>query len=313
VSRVAEPATVPKGVRSFRASAAGFWLRALFWCTLHAPWMVRLLRPLAIAVTWRCSHKVHDAVMANAGWLLGAGASPAERAALGREVIGRFIDTVEGFARNRRLSANQLLAQIERVDGLEHYERARALRRGAVLVTAHVGPFETAVASIRQREPRVYVVFRRDVHDGFERIRSEQRARLGVTEAPVDDGLMVWMRLRDALRADEVVLVQGDRVFPGQKGAAVPFLGGHVRLPEGPVKLALATGAPIVPTFAAQTPGGGVAISMAEPIIVDPLQPGAVSPEEALRRIAAAMASHVSRYPEQWLMLEKAWCEDAAS
>ena len=37
---------------------------------------------------------------------------------------------------------------------------------------------------------------------------------------------------------------------------AVPFLGGHLMLPTGPMKLSQATGAPIVPIFSIRRPGG---------------------------------------------------------
>jgi KDO2-lipid IV(A) lauroyltransferase len=144
----------------------------------------------------------------------------------------------------------------------------------------------------------------------FERLRSEQRARLGVIEAPVDDGLATWFKLRDALVANEVVLLQGDRTMPGQRGVVVPFLNGHVEVPEGPVKLALITGAPIIPTFAVLTDRATVRIILGAPVLVGGSDPGAVSPEVALSKLAAEIAEVVRRYPEQWLVLEKAWVED---
>ena len=51
---------------------------------------------------------------------------------------------------------------------------------------------------------------------------------VGFLEAPVDDGLSVWVGLRDALLRNEVVLMQGDRVMPGQRGMRLPFLSGHM-------------------------------------------------------------------------------------
>ena len=89
-------------------------------------------------------------------------------------------------------------------------------------------------------------VFKRDVRSSFEQIRKSLRQRLGVLEAAIDDGWTIWMRLRDALTSNHVVNLQGDRVMPGQKGQAVPFCHGHLLLPTGPIKLALASGAPDV-------------------------------------------------------------------
>jgi KDO2-lipid IV(A) lauroyltransferase len=154
------------------------------------------------------------------------------------------------------------------------------------------------------------VVFRRDRFERFEKQRSALRARLRVEEAPVDDGWGVWVRLREALLADEVVVLQGDRVMPGQKGEAVPFLGGHLLLPAGPVKLALATGAPIVPIFSLRTAAGKVRLFI-EPAIE--VGPAAAGPHPALLCWATLLEKYVRDYPDQWLMLQPVLIEDAGA
>jgi lauroyl/myristoyl acyltransferase len=103
-----------------------------------------------------------------------------------------------------------------------YYQEARRNQRGAVIVTAHLGCFELGMAALVEHEKRVHVVFRRDPSPRFDRLRSRLREMLGVREAPVDDGWATWSRLRDALSSDEVVLIQGDRVMPGQKGQPRP-------------------------------------------------------------------------------------------
>ena len=116
----------------------------------------------------------------------------------------------------------------------------------------------------------MHVVFKRDDMSRFEQVRSALRKRLGVIEAPIDDGWTVWLRLRDALMRNEVVMLQADRVMPGQKGCPLPFLHGHVELPTGPIKLALASGAPVVPIFALRTRSGRMQINIEPPIFVEP-------------------------------------------
>ena len=114
-----------------------------------------------------------------------------------------------------------------------------------------MGSFELGVVALRELNERVHVVFRRDRVDAFEHLRSTLHQRLGVAEAALEEGWTVWMRLRGALQANEVVAIQGDRVMPGQRGMEMPFLRGHLSLPTGPVKLASASGAPIIPVFTA--------------------------------------------------------------
>jgi KDO2-lipid IV(A) lauroyltransferase len=130
-----------------------------------------------------------------------------------------------------------------------------------------------------------------------------------VLECPVDDGLPAWMRLRDALRMGDVVLLQADRVVAGQKGVRAPFLGGTLMMPEGLVKLARLTGAAIVPVFAPRVPGG-VRIVVDEPIQVGPEPPPRGTIDPAQLRLAAAVERAVREYPDQWLCLQPALVED---
>ncbi len=293
-----------------RSWAAQFWIGLLFWFTVHVPIVPQVLGPVLLFLIWRCSPAIRAGTLANARRVLGESSTPCARRRLGRRVLASCFQSVLDFARNSRLTTEQILTGIESVEGLDGYEEARRLKRGAILVTAHLGPFETAVASLRQREPRVHILFRRDRTSAFEKLRSEQRRRLDIIEAPIDDGLSTWFRLRDALLADEVVLLQGDRTMPGQRGIALPFLHGHIEMPEGPVKLARITGSPIIPTFAVLTQQRTVRIVLGKPIFVGEPDAGGVSGREALRELAGRIAAMVLQYPEQWLALEKAWVED---
>lgn len=306
----AAPPAVSVRLRSLARSADGLWLDRLFWLAEHRPAVLRLTRGVLARLAFRCSPAVRAGTLANAGRILGSGSTQAERARLARRVVENFILFCHDVGRSARLTHDGLLGQIERIEGHEHYDAARALGRGAIVLTAHMGSFEVGMAALRRQDARVHVVFRRDALDRFERMRSALRAKLGVIEAPVDDGWTVWMRLRDALLNDEVVVLQGDRVMPGQKGQRAAVLGADMLLPAGPVKLARATGAPIVPVFAVRTPGGKVRLCIEPAIEVERDETGA-GVERAMEQVADVIGKYVAAYPEQWLMLQPAWCEDA--
>ena len=134
-----------------------------------------------------------------------------------------------------------------------------------------------------------------------------------IMESPVDEaGWSIWVRLRDALRNDEIVVFQGDRVMPGQKGQPVPFLGGHLLLPTGPIKLAIAAGgAPIIPILTVRSPAGKVKLFVEDAIWVreDDRPVDGIHP--ALRQMAAVLEKYVRAYPDQWFVLQEAFVEDA--
>jgi lauroyl/myristoyl acyltransferase len=307
---------------SVRLAAAHFWIQTLVALSQRAPRTARAMRPIGLWFTWHCSEPVREATQANAAriaaHLRSIGQTGQDGDDLARRMVATFYDFLTDMGRHRGRSAETLLREIEGAEGVDGYHRARAAGKGAIIVTAHIGSFEVGAAAVREREDHVHVVFQRDPIRLFERMRAEQHSRLGLIEAPVDpstgsDTWNVWLKLRDALRENQVVLLQGDRVMPGQRGRKVPFMGGHVMLPPGPVKLALATGAPIVPVCAPRMENGRVRITMDEPIWVEPQNGDEPGPHPAELRLAKVLEGWVARFPDQWMMIHKAWCEDRES
>jgi KDO2-lipid IV(A) lauroyltransferase len=83
-------------------------------------------------------------------------------------------------------------------------------------------------------------------------------------------------------------------------------------LPPGPVKMALATGAPILPIFSVRTKEGKVRLVVEPAIEVGPSDAPA-GPHPALLQWAAVLERYVRAYPDQWLMIRPALSEDAVS
>ncbi len=293
----------PSGGQSgFRRRCAGVWLRLFFGLVGLSPRFAAAARPVFVFLAFTFSDKIRRATAANAARLLGHPDEPAKRA-FGRRVVGSFYDFVCDVGTTLHSTRDQLAARIESVTGTGHYHAARAAGRGAVLVTAHMGSFEAGLVALPIQEKRIHVVFKRDQIGGFEKLRTELRKRLNVAESPVDDGWGVWVRLREALQGDEVVAVQGDRVLPGQKGIAVPILGGTLLLPTGPFKLAASAGSPVIPIFSTRRPDGRIAIGIDPPI--DP-----TDVDTAVRQFGECLERQLRTHADQWLVLDPAFLED---
>lgn len=318
-------------MRWLRRVSGNFWREFLYFWTSRAPLAVLWTRPFFLWFAYRYSAVLRDGPGHNARRLLGPNASPREVEELRREIIGNAYLNVYELGASLKRSVPETRARIWAIEGREAYLAARQFKRGAVLVTAHFGPFEVGAAALLDLERNISVVFRRDERASFDSIRSRLRAKLGISEIPVDDGWNIWVSLRDALLRDEVVLIMGDRVMPGHRGIKMPFLGGHIRVPTGPVKLARVSGAPLIPIFTIRTATGRLKVIIEEPVFVSPESDAAQGKfagdsslmaddsrrgslqrgdDAALRAIVGALEKQVRDHPAQWMVFYRAWCED---
>jgi len=266
-----------------------------------------LLGPLAGVVASAASSHVRDVTKANARALFGAGVSSKRVASYRNGVIRNFYDFVVDVAEASRKTPQELDSSIVETVGEKEYALARKTRRGAVLLTAHIGSFEVGLARLAKVERVVQVVFKRDIAQSFEGSRRSLREALGIVESPIDDGIDTWLELREALSRDEVVVMQGDRTMPGQRGEVVNLLHGKLRLPTGPYKLARLTGSSIIPVFTLRLGQGRFRIVLGEPIDPNAGVRDANGVDPAVLAFARTLESIVEKHPEQWLVLHRAF------
>ncbi len=300
-------------VSRIREATANFWRDFMYWSVEHCPLFVLITRPFFLWFALKFSKTLRDGPTANARRLLSPGASDVEVERLRRKMIQSAYTSIYELGLAAGATETVLSNWIEKVDGLEYYQQARESGNGAIIVTAHIGPFEVSLSALRSREKKIHVIYQRDARSGFDHLRSKLRAKLGIIEEAIDDGWAIWTHMRDALLADNIIVIQGDRVMPGQRGVPVPFLGGHVLFPTGPIKLAMISGSPIIPIFSVRTRVGHCRVIINKPVFVS-REPGPVNGDHpALRNITSAIARVVQAHPEQWAMYEKVWLEDMNS
>jgi lauroyl/myristoyl acyltransferase len=118
------------------------------------------------------------------------------------------------------------------------------------------------------------------------------------------DGPM--MELYRALRRGEIVGLPCDRAI-ADSSREVVFFGSPARLPDGPVRVALRTGAALVPAFALRLPDDTFRVRI-EPVLELP-QTGDQEADIALgmSMVAEIMERHISEHPEQWLVAAPIW------
>jgi KDO2-lipid IV(A) lauroyltransferase len=183
------------------------------------------------------------------------------------------------------------------VKGEQYLEEARALGKGVLVVSCHMGSYEVCAAIwsatlapvsffAEELEPRALFEWYRDT-----------RARLGISVLTLDFGGI--RKVLQALQDQEMVITAIDRDIAGT-GYLMPFFGKLTSIPLGPAAIALRLGTPLLPVCVYRLPDDsymaeGAALVHAIPT-GNPRADQVRATEELLRQIERFIQQH----PEQW-------------
>jgi len=264
-------------------------------------WLVRGIGKFIATIYFLAAPKYRRAIAGNLRQVRAAGGAGAERP-LWRATLQVYFNYSRIYTDILHFLAappERLAALAARLEGAEHLEAALAAGRGAIFVTAHLGNWEVGIAFLGEREATINIVFFPDRFQGVRRALSRFRHKASIREVPVGEGPFAALPLLRALARNEVVAVQGDRDF-NQRGILTPFCGAYARLPQGPVLLAMASGAPLIPVFITFHDRRSYAMTIEPPIPLQRTGNRDADVKENVRRVAEVISRWVKRYPEQW-------------
>jgi KDO2-lipid IV(A) lauroyltransferase len=201
------------------------------------------------------------------------------------------------------LGPAELLAMFDEPVGWEHMEAARALGRGVLLVTGHLGNWEVGGAYVAARGLPVEAVARRMQNPFFDEYVTRNRNRLGVTVVHDADAVR---RIPRAMRENGVVGLLVDQGVKGLASTYVPFFGRPAKTPRGPAVFALRLGVPTLFVAALREAGGRYRFHVEPVEIVDTGER-----ERDVDAIVAGYTAQLERYvrgaPEQYFWHHRRW------
>jgi len=100
--------------------------------------------------------------------------------------------------------------------------------------------------------------------------------------------------------------MQGDRDFDNS-GVAVRFFGREAYFPRGPLRVAMATEATVLPAFVVRVPDGRYRAIIEQPLEIDRKGDRETMLRRNLERYVAILERYVGRYPEQWYCFYPFW------
>ena len=254
----------------------------------------------------------------------GRAADPAEVRAVARRGLRTYARYWHEAFRLPALGAADVAARFP-VVGTEHLDAAVASGRGAVLALPHMGNWDLAGAWLTGRGvPFTTVAERLEPAVLFEAFVAF-REGLGMEVLPLTGGRRPPAALlSERLRAGGVLCLLADRDL-SRHGVEVELAGARTRVPAGPARLALQTGAVLLPVTTwhpddLDEPGarGRVHPPLPHPAPADPGRPDAdldartAALSQSLVDVLAHGPDGLLERPGDWHMLQRLWLDDLA-
>ena len=192
-----------------------------------------------------------------------------------------------------------------RTEGLEHYLAAQARGNGVLVVTGHLGAWELSSFYHSLMGHPMGMVIRRLDNRRLDDFVNNIRCMHGNRVLHKDDfarGLLTAMR-----EAETVGILMDTNMTPPQ-GVFVEFFGRQACTASGLARVALKTGAAVLPGFMVWEPAEGKYVLHFGPEL-EFTQSGDTEADilAATQQCAAATEAWIRRYPDQWLWIHRRW------
>ncbi|MEW6263777.1 MAG: lysophospholipid acyltransferase family protein [Thermodesulfobacteriota bacterium] len=194
---------------------------------------------------------------------------------------------------------------VVRVEGEEHYLKARAGKRGLIMITGHCGNWELlGLAMARRYSTRYSVVARAQNNPFLERIVDKIRAA-GGNNIIYKQGAV--RRILTELKHGGMIGILIDQAVLVKEGCAVDFLGRPAMTTKLPALIARKTGAPVLPVFIHREDRGGHAIVFHPEVELSRTENKETAVVEDMQKMTGFIEDYILAHPEQWLWGHRRW------
>jgi len=226
--------------------------------------------------------------------------SPRALHSLARENFLNFAKYMVDFFHFLQLDPERVRRLIDVGSTREVLDELLAHGKGVIVLSAHLGNWELGAAALAANGYKFNAVVLQQPDTKLNKLYQRQRIERQLNPIPLGRAARECIA---ALRRNEIVAVVGDRDFTSSRDT-VEFFGQPARLPNGPAKLALATGAPIVPIFMIRRSDDTFTYIVEEAIWADKSRE---TVPDVMRRIAQALERVIRQHSEQWFLFHNLW------
>jgi lauroyl/myristoyl acyltransferase len=219
-----------------------------------------------------------------------------------------FVNIVKGhydLFRVARLSIDEI-KDLARLEGVEYIRAALAEGRGVIVISAHLGNVDLVGQLPMAHGMKISGAAQHVQPERLFRYLLKLRQSHGLRLIPSDEAMIGLFR---ALKRGEIIALPCDRDVTDH-GRVIEFFGTPTRLPDGPVRVALRTGAPLIPAFVLRLPDDTFEVNVEPALELKHTGNVEADVEAGMKLVVKSMERHISKSPEQWLVAAPIWPMD---
>jgi lauroyl/myristoyl acyltransferase len=264
-------------------------------------WIACVPRPLAYAisqsiafVSYLSYKKAVDNVKANLMKALPS-MSEADISAMALRLFMNYSKYLVDYGRFTGLNKKRIIDKIISYEGRENLHAALAMKKGIILLTAHLGNWELGGIFFGSYGLKTNVVTMKDSNDQIDEVRKSYREQYNVNTITIGASPFSTVEMLNALNNGEMIAMLIDRYQEGMDYLETDFFGCPERFPKGPFTLSRLTGAPIIVAFVVRE-GNGYKGIIETPLVVKEKKEEA----DVLEHTVHVLEQYILKYPDQW-------------
>ena len=191
-------------------------------------------------------------------------------------------------------------------DGVENLRKIAAMKKGGILLSAHIGNWDVAGHLFKGLETAINIVLYDGEDEQIKKYLEGVTGKRSVNIIVIKKDLSHIYAISDALNKNELVCMHADRFLEGNKTITTDFLGEPARFPIGPFVLASTFKVPVSFVFAVKENKLHYHLFASE--IKDY---STIARNERVQQMlmdyTAEMENKVKQYPEQWFNYYNFW------
>jgi lauroyl/myristoyl acyltransferase len=271
----------------------------------------RLPRRAAYGVAWvagmlgyyfwpsarRAMHQNFERVLADA--------HPREIRRVARSSVVNYCKYLADFMRFPALHPEFIVESVRGSESFQQLDGALAEGRGALMVCMHVGNWDMAAGAAAARGYPVTVIAESFEDPRLDSLVVGARRRLGMNVVKLE---RLTPSLYRSLRNNGVLALLIDRPAC-RDGVRVQFFGQELEVPAGAARLALRTGAKLVPAAFVRTRPFAPEITVLTDFSIEPPAEGDEGAKVAalMQAVMNAHERFIRQHPDQWYMFRELW------